>query len=143
MANIKVENYDPLRHPNYMAYVDDEQYQRYKRSDGLIPYKVCLVDVCGFQFIFHSILQMQLCLEYYSTELQPSSRLPVYTENLGGDHYETQRWYEKLPGKLLEKSKRAKVIGALKRAIDEYKKSPGASTCVVRPNLWDWSGKKK
>jgi hypothetical protein len=140
MAKITIEDYVHDKHPNHMWYVDNAQLERQKHSGGLIPYKVCLVEVCGFQFIFHSVMQAELCLEYYLKEHQPSSRLPVYTENLGGDHHETQRWYEKLPVRLLEKSKRPKVIKALTNAVAEYEKFSGAVTGTERPTLWNWSG---
>ncbi|MDR3481801.1 MAG: hypothetical protein P4L91_13935 [Burkholderiaceae bacterium] len=141
MTKITFEAFERERHPNHMWYVDNAQLRRHEHSHGLIPYKVCLVEVCGFQFIFHSVMQIELCLEYYLNEHQPSSRLPVYTENLGGDHHEMQRWYEKLPLRLLEKSKRPKVVKALTNAITEYAKYPGAITNTNRPTLWNWSGK--
>jgi hypothetical protein len=119
-----------------MRWVDNEQFERYQKSGGLAPYKVCLVEVCAFQFIFHSVLQVELCLDYYSRQTQPTSRLPVHTQNLGGDHWETQRWFEKLPMFLLERSKRSKVISALKRAIVVYSAVPGAVTSTSRPAIW-------
>lgn len=119
-----------------MRWVDNEQMERHERSGGLSPYKVCLVDVCGFQFGFHSVLQIELCLAYYQRGIHPTSRLPVYTKNLGGDHWETQRWFEKLPMVLLEKSKRPKVIAALTRALAEYRVEPGAITSTQKPPLW-------
>jgi hypothetical protein len=69
-----------------------------------------------------------MCLDYYSKEHQPSSRLPVYDENLGGDHFEAQRWFEKLPQYLLEKPKRARVVAALEKALKEYSRVPEAET---------------
>ena len=136
MAKITITDYIENQYPNHMQWVDNEQQVRYTRSGGLSPYKVCLVEVCGFQFIFHSVMQVELCLEYYSKQLQPTSRLPVHTQNLGGDHWETQRWFEKLPMFLLEKSKRPKVIAALGRAVAEYSATPGAITSTARPAIW-------
>ena len=119
-----------------MWYIDNEQFVRYKHTGGLTPYKVCVVDVYGFQFIFHSTVQVELCLDYYSRKIHPSSRLPVYKEYLGGDHWETQRWFEKLPLFLLEKIKRQKVIATLARALDEYRRHPGTITGTQKPNIW-------
>jgi hypothetical protein len=138
VATIKIEDFDPQIHPNPMWYVDDEQAKRQGRVGRLVPYKVCSVEVCGFQFLFHSVVQIDLCLDYYRREHHPSSRLPVYTENLGGDHYETQRWFEKLPQYLLESSKRAKVVAALERARSEYEQHEGASTKTAKPSLYKW-----
>ncbi|MBV8659887.1 MAG: hypothetical protein JO142_18870 [Burkholderiales bacterium] len=141
MAKIVIENFDQTRHSNPIWYIDSEQRVRYERTGGLAPYRVCLVEVCGFEFTFHSTMQIELCLEYYSRQTQPTSRLPVYRENLGGDHWETQRWFEKLPLYLLEKSKRPKVVAALDRALDVYRQEPGAQTSTTKPKLWSWSGK--
>jgi len=136
MAKVTIADYMEGEHPNPMRWVDNEQQERYQRSGGLAPYKVCTVEVCGFEFIFHSVMQAELCLDYYSRRIHPTSRLPVHTENLGGDHWETQRWFEKLPMYLLENSKRPKVIAALTRAIAEYRAYPGATTHKAKPAIW-------
>jgi hypothetical protein len=125
---IKIEPFDPKRHPNPMGYIDQTQDKRYWRAPSLSDYQVCLVQVCGFIFFFHSTEQLGLCLDFYRREHHPSSRLPVYTENLGGDHWETQRWFEKLPQYLLEKPKRRKVVQALERALIEYSKVPSSTS---------------
>jgi hypothetical protein len=91
---------------------------------------VCLVTVKGFTFEFHSVAQIQICLDYYKRRHHASSRLPVYTENLGGDHWETQRWFERLPQQLLNKHNRPAVIKALEQAIIEYSQIPGALTGI-------------
>ena len=138
MARITIEDFDAMRHGNPMWYIDDAQRKRHQRAPTIVPYKVCLVKVCGFTFIFHSLPQLRLCLEYYSLEHQPSSRLPVYDKNLGGDHWETQRWFEKLPQFLLEKPKRVKVIAALKKALEVYSKVPNAETGTPKKPLHEW-----
>jgi hypothetical protein len=137
MAKVRVVDYAPAEHQNHMRWVDDEQRKRYEHSGHLVPYKVCTVEVCGFQFVFHSLMQVELCLDYYSRKVQPTSRLPVHTQNLGGDHWETQRWFEKLPLVLLENSKRPKVIAALQRALREYGAHPEAKTSTPKPALWE------
>jgi hypothetical protein len=128
MARITIEDYDWQRHRNLMSYIDDAQYKPHRRAPTLIPYKVCLVIVCGFTFVFHSLAQLRLCLDYYSQEHHPSSALPLKQQNYGGDHWETQRWFEKLPQYLLEEPKRVKVVSALRKALGEYSKVPGADT---------------
>lgn len=140
MAKISIEDFDRTKHPNHMWYIDNEQLTRYEHTGGLTPYKVCVVEVRGFQFIFHSSMQVELCLDYYSRRIHPSSRLPVYKENLGGDHWETQRWFEKLPLFLLENANRQKVIATLERALAEYRRQPGTITSTRKPNIWSWAG---
>jgi hypothetical protein len=139
MAQVTIEDYDPRRHHNPMWYIDDAQRERHQRAPTMIPYKVCLVTVCGFTFIFHSLRQLRCCREFFINEHLPSSRLPVYTENLGGDHHEMQRWFEKLPQYLLSKSKRVKVRAALDRALDVYSKVPEAETGTELKPLFDWA----
>jgi hypothetical protein len=74
MARIWKEQYKPAEHFNWMY-----EMPVFKSPDlKLVPRFVYLVTVCSFTFEFHS-----------------SSRLPVYTQNLGGDHDETQRWFER------------------------------------------------
>ena len=72
-----------------------------------------LVSVASFTFQFVSIRQIQDCLAFYELHTHKSSRLPVG----GMDHWEAQRWFERLPMHLLEAPKRIKVVKALKRAV--------------------------
>lgn len=130
MSRVEIVDYDRFRHNNPMIWVDDTQRQRYWKTPTLVPYKVCLVTVKRFTFEFHSVAQIRVCLDYYSREHHHSSKLPVYTENLGGDHTETQRWFDRLPQQLLNKHNRPAVIKALERAILEYSTIPGAETGV-------------
>jgi len=138
MARVTIEDYDPSRHGNPMWYIDDAQRERYNRAPTTVPYKVCLVDVCGFTFVFYSLPQLRLCQEYYSQEHPPSSRLPVYDKTLGGDHWQAQRWFEKLPQYLLEKPKRSKVIVAFTKALHEYSRVPEAETGTPKKPLNAW-----
>ena len=139
MPQIVIEQFDVNRHPNPMRWVDDSQRQRHQRSPNLVPYSVCLVIVKKFTFIFHSVEQIHVCVDYYRREHHPSSRLPVYTENLGGDHWETQRWFDRLPQQLLDKKNRPAVVKALEQAILEYSKVPGAVTgAAVQPYNRTW-----
>jgi hypothetical protein len=133
MARITIEDFDAMRHGNLMWYIDDAQRERYQRAPMIVPYRVCLVSGCGFRFIFHSLPQLRLYLEYYSLEHQPSSRLPV-----GGDHWESQRWFDKLPQFLLEKPKRLKVVAALRKALERYSEMPEAETGTLKKPLHEW-----
>jgi hypothetical protein len=139
MPQIVIEPFDSTRHPKPMRWIDDTQRQRHDRAPKLIPYSVCLVTVKGFTFIFHSVEQVYVCLDYYSRKIHASSRLPVYTENLGGDHFECQRWFERLPQFLLEEKTRNAVVSTLEEAIVEYSKFPGAITGIdVKPYIETW-----
>lgn len=116
MAKIWKERYDSRPHQNKMWGVPADK----SPDPKLVPRWVFFVRVCSFTFEFHSLNQIEACLEYYSEKVHPSSRLPVYTENLGGDHWETQRWFERLPMYLLEESKRQKVVKALASALAQF-----------------------
>ncbi len=133
MPQIELQDYDAARHPNHMQWFDDTQRKRFEKAPTLVPYRVCLVSVQGFTFIFHSVEQVQLALDYYSRSTHPSSRLPS-SSVYGGDHWEFQRWYDKLPQFLLDSHSRPRVVAALQRAIAEYSLLPGARTGVeMRP----------
>ena len=139
MPRIVIEQYDKGRHANPMGWVDDKQRERHDRAPNLIPYSVCLVTVKGFTFVFHSVEQVRVCLDYYQRKLHASSRLPFYTENLGGDHWECQRWFERLPQFLLEEKTRNVVVLTLERAIVEYSKTAGAITGIdIKPYIETW-----
>src|SRR5262249_20872239 len=118
-----------------MRQVDNVQAERFARAPTLIPYRVCLVTVCGFTFEFHSVTQLQVCLDYYSREHHPSSRLPVSSGDYGGHHTETPRSFEQLPQYLLELPKRDKVVAALKQALAEYSRVPAAITKAATTSL--------
>lgn len=118
MATIWKEQFDPVRHHDRMWAV----LVTPSPDPNLVPQWVYFVRVCAFTFAFHSLHQIAACLHYYSQKIHPSSRLPVYTENLGGDHMETQRWFERLPMYLFEEPKRRKVVKALTDALVRLRK---------------------
>jgi hypothetical protein len=74
---------------------------------------VLKVTVAGFTFHFISVEQIQACLSYYEQKIHPSSRLATS----GGDRWEFERWFERLPMYLLEDAKRIKVLKALHKAL--------------------------
>jgi hypothetical protein len=90
-------------------------------NPALIPKWVYCVTVCSFTFEFHSINQINACLKYFSQKVRPSTRIPEKDLwKYGGDHWEMQRWFERLPQRLLQESKRLKVVKALERALSEF-----------------------
>ncbi len=122
-----------------MASVDDTQRGRHERAPNLVPYWVCSVTVKGFTFVFHSLEQIRVCLDYYRRTHRTSSRLPLAEQGFSGDHWEVQRWHEKLPAKLLEKNVRPRVVIALERAMKEYSQLSGSATTVEsKPYFETW-----
>jgi hypothetical protein len=83
------------------------------RAPTLIPKSVLMVNVVSFTFQFFSIEQVRDCLAYYERKTHPSSRLSIGA----ADHWEAQRWFDRLPMYLLEEPKRARVVRALSRAL--------------------------
>jgi hypothetical protein len=112
VAKIWKEAYDWTKHRNLMFGYNTPEDEHYK-APTLIPYDVYFVTVCFFTFEFHSIEQIEACLEYYSQKIHPSSRVSLD----GGEHWEYQRWFDKLPMYLLEEPKRREVVKALKEAV--------------------------
>jgi hypothetical protein len=87
----------------------------------LLPREVWYVRVCSFTFVFHTLQQLQACLDYYGKKTHPSSRIPfAELGNFGGDSSECQRWFERLPMYLLEEPKRLKVVAALRAARRQW-----------------------
>src|SRR5882724_8364317 len=102
MADIWKETFTPRRKgwlpPNAMAKMWEFPAPR-SLPNTLSPREVWIVRVCSFTFVFHTLHQVEACLTYYSKKLHPSSRIP--SDQLG-DHWEHQRWFERVPMYLLE-----------------------------------------
>src|SRR5437867_7343304 len=93
------------------------------REERLDPHSVYFVRTCCFEFEFHSLDQLQACLAYFSRKIQPTSRIPEKDlPNYGGDHSEVQRWFERLPMKLMDNHRTPKVATALRSALEDFKK---------------------
>ena len=91
------------------------------RDERLDPHSVYFVRACSFQFEFHSLDQLQACLEYFSRKVQPTSRIPHNElRNCGGDHSEMQRWFERLPMKLMDNHRRPRIVSALRTAVEDF-----------------------
>jgi hypothetical protein len=115
MARIWKEAYDGTRHRNQMYPCIGINVKHYE-ARTLFPEEVYFVRVCSFTFEFHSLVQIKECLSFYSQKIHPSSRLNAR----GCDHWETLRWFERLPLYLQEEPKRVKVVTALEKAVKEF-----------------------
>lgn len=129
MAKIWKEKYDAILHRNKMWGVPANTSPDLK----LVPRWVFFVRVCSFTFEFHSLNQIEACLRYYSEKIHPSTRLPVYTENLGGDHWEMQRWFEQLPMYLREEPKRQRIVKALTSALAQFEAEGFQRVSEIQP----------
>jgi hypothetical protein len=113
MAKYWRESYDCTRHRDPMT---ETVPPKQSRDPKLDPQDVYFVKVVGFTFEFHSLEQMRIALGYFSQKVRPSSRIP----NFPSDeilHYEAQRWYDRLPMKLLRESSRLQIVKALSAAL--------------------------
>jgi hypothetical protein len=127
MARIWSEPYDPYRHRNPMGSEvgTPPGIGRQQKHGALDPHRVCFVEVVGFTFEFHSVDQAQACLDFYRRKITPSSR--VSAADIGSaDHWEVQRWFERLPADLRRASKRNRVVAALQQAVESI--TSGAAT---------------
>lgn len=115
MARHWREEYDSHRHRNRMWGPGTEVHE--SPDPHIVPQWVYFVRVCGFTFEFFSTRQLQTCLRFFEERVHPSSRLP---SDGSCDHWETQRWFEKLPLRLSEESKRTRVVKALQQALGEF-----------------------
>ena len=89
----------------------------------LDPSEVLFVNVCSFTFNFKSLYELETTLAYYARKTHPSSRVAPSRLVAGKwGHWESQRWYERLPMYLLEEPKRLRVVKALELARKELKR---------------------
>jgi hypothetical protein len=119
VARIWTEPYRADRHAapiEYWGFVD-----AHLRTPTLVPKAVLMVNVVSFTFQFVSGEQLRDCLRYFELKIHPTSRRPI-PGNI--DHWEAQRWFERLPMYLLEDAKRKKVVTALRRAL-KFAEAPG------------------
>jgi len=126
MARIWKERFDPVKHGGlpYSSPDVSQSIAQHYRAPTLTPHEVVFVHVCSFTFRFDAEEQLRKVLEYYERKVQPSSREPLEVVALrGGDHGESQRWFERLPLFLREEPKRQKVIKALREAISQFSTS--------------------
>ena len=118
MATTWSEEYDPLKHRNPMGSEVGipPGIARHHRARTVDPHRVLFVRVAGFTFEFHSAEQARACLEFYRLKTLPSGRLSA-KDMSGGDPWEFQRWFDRLPGELRREPKRLQVVAALEEAV--------------------------
>lgn len=122
MAEIWKEVYKPRRKGELPPIATPNQMWEFpvpsRLPHTLSPSEAWFVRVCAFTFVFYTREQIEACLDYYSRKTHPTGRIP--SDRLGaygGDSWERQRWFERLPMFLLEEPKRKKVVVALTTAL--------------------------
>jgi hypothetical protein len=125
MAQAWTEIYDPKRHQDKMfdaSKILGVPREKYWRAPTLQKYPVYFVKVCNFTFEFHSIEQLKVCLDFFSKKVRPSSmiRLSKSDRQMTWLHLVIQRWFERLPMKLLEERRRVKIVPALQQALEQF-----------------------
>ena len=127
MAQIWTETYDPKRHSDKMhdfTHLPGVPREQYWRAPTLQRYPVYFVRVCGFTFEFHSIRQLEVCLEFFSRRVRPSSmiRFSEADRKIRWLHWVCQRWSERLPMQLLEERRRVRIVPALRQALTKFRR---------------------
>jgi hypothetical protein len=80
------------------------------------PAWMYFVEVAGFTFELATLDQLRECLRWFETPLHGSSHRPVFEPEKG--HWEA--WHERLPAHICKRSKRARVIKALRTALRAF-----------------------
>jgi hypothetical protein len=127
MAQIWTETFDPKRHSDKMldfTHLPGVPREQYWRAPTLQRYPVYFVRVCGFTFEFHSLRQLEVCLEFFSKKVRPSSmiRFSEADRKIHWLHWVCQRWSERLPMQLLEERRRVRIVPALRQALAKFRK---------------------
>ncbi|HVU07560.1 MAG TPA: hypothetical protein VHG89_03350 [Verrucomicrobiae bacterium] len=127
MAKIWTEIYDSAKHHDRMRDVNrlsDISAKKYCQAPTLQQYPVYFARVCNFTFEFHNLEQLKTCLDFFSKKVRPSSiiRFTEADRKIYWLHWFAQRWFERLPMKLLEERRRVKIVPALKQALKQFTK---------------------
>jgi hypothetical protein len=124
MAKIWKEAFDAERHRDYMTtkhlagWLPGDGRGGVDRAHSFVrPHWVYFVREGDFTFQFHSLEQVQECLDYFEAATHPSSRTP----GIDLEHY-WQRWFERLPAGLLSGQRRVRIGRALSRALETFKR---------------------
>ena len=117
MARMWTEPFDCERHVDYMQTTHVGGVVPQPPLDRLIERLVYFVEVCGFTFQFHSVEQLEQALDHFKQKTHPTSAQP----GIALEHY-WQRWFERLPQRLYEESKRRRVVEALSRALLQWRR---------------------
>lgn len=88
-------------------------------KDNLIEKSIYFVAVCQFTFHFLSLRQIEIALEYFEKEHRGSTRVEG---GIGAaDHWEVQRWFERLPKGMERKDRRNEVVNTLREALASFR----------------------
>jgi len=146
MAQIWSETYDPKRHHDRMfdvSHIPGVPPGSYGRAPTLQRYLIYFVRVCGFTFEFHSLEQLKVCLAFFSKKVRPSSMIKLSDSDrrMHWLHWVVQRWFERLPMKLLEERRRVRIVPALQEALMKFEsKERGSSRQASRKTVRKPSG---
>lgn len=136
MARIWFEDYDWTKHRNPMGSEvgTPAGIEHHVRAPSIERHLVTFVRVEGFTFEFHSAEQIQACLEFYSQKTLPSSRVDMSqkAEANSWAHWESQRWFDRLPGGLRRESKRTRIVQALEEATHKVAELGKSATTTTR-----------
>ncbi len=128
MARFWKERYDSREHENMMwGRIDgvwEPQSQDLTSKDNLLVRWVYFVNVCQLDFQFMSLRQLEVCLDYFRQKNRGSSRIKLGS----ADHWEVQRWFERLPKGVRREPNRLKIVKALETALPAFKSSRCRST---------------
>lgn len=131
MARWWKERYDPALHRNNMWDVSHDGHQHHvdgSAKSSNITQHVVMVQVEQFTFEFLSLGQLKDCIQYLAAEHHASSRIQ---EGIGAaDHWEVQRWYERLPRYLFSATRRPRVLKALRAALGQFSNDPEYNPAV-------------
>ncbi len=133
VARFWKERYASNRHSNKMKGECDGVRQcdcGLTPRDNLLVQWVYFVNVCQFDFQFLSLRQLEVCLEYFRKKIPGSSRVDIGA----ADHWEVQRWYERLPTGLRREPNRLKIVNALERASIAFATQPVPEGRRKRPS---------
>lgn len=93
------------------------------RDVGLDPVWSYYVTVCSFTFEFWSVEQIEEALRYFSQKVPASPRYPMGGRNFLQSHqYTLKAWFERLPAGLHSQKSKDRIVKALSKAIEEFRK---------------------
>ena len=117
MGKVWKEKFDPIKHQDQMDSLGHIGLAEFAK-DNLREAWVYFAHECNFTFIFMNLDQVEDCLDYFSKKIHPSTK----TDIGAADHWEMQRWFERLPGQLKSEKNRLKILKVLQKLLDLEKK---------------------
>ena len=117
--NIWKEPFNSDRHQDRM---DSAKHLAYAADPhgSVRTHWIYFAEEAGFTFEFMSLDQARECLLYFEERLHPSSRVFIGA----ADHWEVQRWFDRIPGHLKSDRDRPDVVRALKTLLQEGERCP-------------------